>query len=59
MEETIRELARSHGHDSVPDTVVTEVKRKLSESYIDDILDGSGAITPTTSTTSVAATGAL
>jgi len=39
MDDVIRDLAREHGYDNVPDDIVHEVKRKLSTSYIDDILD--------------------
>ena len=39
MDDAIRDIAQSHGHEDLSDETVHEVKRKLSESYIDSILD--------------------
>lgn len=47
MDDVIRDLAGYHGHGDLPDQTVTEVKRKLSEAYIDDILDGSSVFSDT------------
>lgn len=53
MDETIRDLARHHGHENISDALVTDVKRKLSEVYIDDILDGAGTISPVVTETEI------
>lgn len=39
-DDMIRELAKSHGIDSMPDAQVQEVKATLSGDYIDSVLDG-------------------
>jgi hypothetical protein len=39
MDDVIRDLAKAHGHDAVPDNVIGQVKSKLSNAYIDQILD--------------------
>lgn len=39
-DDTIRELAKSHGVDNIGDDQLQEVKSTLSGSYIDSVLDG-------------------
>jgi hypothetical protein len=39
MDDVIRDLARHHGQDELSDSAVSEVKKKLSNAYIDEILD--------------------
>ena len=40
-DDMIRELAKSHGVDNMPDDQVREVKSTISGAYIDSVLDGS------------------
>jgi len=40
-DDLIRELAKSHGVDNLPDDQLRDIKSTLSVSYIDSVLDGS------------------
>jgi len=39
MDDVIRDLAKAHGHENLTDGAVKQVKSKLSNAYIDQILD--------------------
>ena len=41
IDDIIRDLAKTHGHAELSDSDVLGVKRKISNVYIDRVLDGS------------------
>jgi len=42
-DDVIRELAKTHGREDLSDNEIKDVKTRISNSYIDDILDAAPA----------------